>query len=402
MLWLDIARRYMFSPKSHSVINIIAFVSVIAIAIPTAATIILLSMFGGLDSTIKEIYSTADADMEITSIRGKNFQQAAIDYNAIVAIDGVCGYTSYIEQSVIISTVGYRNAVTLRGIDTNYANVLTVNRHITKGSLESISRGDILAGSTIAGSLGIYNAIGAEVELSALNRSDISSMLPMSGVTRMKSSLGGIISANAELDAKLVLMELTRTQELLNSPGMVTHVALDIEDGVNIPRIKREIKAVVGDSFEVKTREEKNASMTHIMELEKFAIMLIGCFIAIIAAFSMVGSVVMLLTEKRGDIVILRAMGVNNKLIRRIFVGEGMLLSMSGTLIGIILGIGFCLLQLYYGLIKIEGNMVIDSYPIKIDALDVTIVALTMVCIGWIISQLTVRATLKKYKQHDE
>ena len=398
MLWLSFARRYMFSPKSHSVINIIAVVSIIAIAVPTAATIILLAMFGGLDKTIREIYATADADIEITSTQGQTFAQADIDYDAIANIEGVCNYTSYIEQSVIIATQSNRTAVTLRGIDSNYGKVLTTEKHIIDGSFESIQQGDVIAGVTIASTIGVYG-IGAEVELYALNRKQMSTLLPTSGLSRMKSHLGGVSMANADLDAKLVLVDIAKAQELLNHDGKITHIAIDLTEGADIEHVRHEIEGIVGEGFEVLTREEKNASLNDIMELEKFIILLIGCFIALIAAFSIVGSVVMLLTEKRRDITIIKAMGGNDTLIRRIFVGEGLLLTICGTLIGTILGVGFALLQEHFGLIKLEGNMVVENYPIDINIYDIILVALIMISIGYIISQLTVRTTLRRYKK---
>ena len=398
MLWLSFARRYMFSPKSHSVINIIAVVSIIAIAVPTAATIILLAMFGGLDKTIREIYATADADIEITSTQGQTFAQADIDYDAIANIEGVCNYTSYIEQSVIIATQSNRTAVTLRGIDSNYGKVLTTEKHIIDGSFESIQQGDVIAGVTIASTIGVYG-IGAEVELYALNRKQMSTLLPTSGLSRMKSHLGGVSMANADLDAKLVLIDIAKAQELLNHDGKITHIAIDLTEGTDIEHVRHEIEGIVGEGFEVLTREEKNASLNDIMELEKFIILLIGCFIALIAAFSIVGSVVMLLTEKRRDITIIKAMGGNDTLIRRIFVGEGLLLTICGTLIGTILGVGFALLQEHFGLIKLEGNMVVENYPIDINIYDIILVALIMISIGYLISQLTVRTTLRRYKK---
>ncbi len=397
-MWLNFARRYMFSPKSHSVINIIAVVSIIAIAVPTAATIILLAMFGGLDKTIREIYATADADIEITSTQGQTFAQADIDYDAIANIEGVCNYTSYIEQSVIIATQSNRTAVTLRGIDSNYGKVLTTEKHIIDGSFESIQQGDVIAGVTIASTIGVYG-IGAEVELYALNRKQMSTLLPTSGLSRMKSHLGGVSMANADLDAKLVLVDIAKAQELLNHDGKITHIAIDLTEGADIEHVRHEIEGIVGEGFEVLTREEKNASLNDIMELEKFIILLIGCFIALIAAFSIVGSVVMLLTEKRRDITIIKAMGGNDTLIRRIFVGEGLLLTICGTLIGTILGVGFALLQEHFGLIKLEGNMVVENYPVDINIYDIILVALIMISIGYLISQLTVRTTLRRYKK---
>lgn len=398
MLWFNFARRYMFSPKSHSVINIIAIVSVIAVAVPTAATVILLSMFGGLDKIIAEIYSSSDADMEITSLRGRTFDTSAIDYEALTEIEGIETYTTYLEQNVMIARGDQRVAATLRGVDSSYCDVLTVDDHIVAGDIESLTSGDILIGSTIAANLGIYGNIGSEVELYAMNRKQLSTMLPTSGISRKRTHLGGVVMANAELDAKFAIIELGHAQELLNHEGHITNIALKIAPNADMERIRREVEGVVGEKFEVRTREEKNASISEIMELEKFAIIVIGCFIALIAAFSIVGSVVMLITEKRRDISTLRAMGSNERLIRRIFVGEGMLLTICGTLLGLLLGIGFSLIQLYYGIIKIEGNMVVESYPVDINPLDIAIVAIIMLGTGWLISELTVRATLKRYR----
>ncbi|MBE6202372.1 MAG: ABC transporter permease [Rikenellaceae bacterium] len=398
MLWFNFARRYMFSPKSHSVINIIAMVSVIAVAVPTAATVILLAMFGGLDETIHKIYSSSDADMEITSLKGHTFERSAVDVDAIANIEGVEGYTTYLEQSIMIAHGEQRTPVTLRGVDGNYFDVLTLGDHIVMGNIESLASGDIIMGGTIAATLGLYNGIGAEVELYAMNRKQLSTMLPTSGVSRDKSRLGALFMANAELDAKYAIMDLSCAQQLLNHEGRITNIALRLDDDADVERIRRDIRAIVGDNFDVRTREEMNASMNEIMELEKFAIILIGCFIALIAAFSIVGSVVMLITEKRRDIATLHAMGANTALVRRIFVGEGMLLTLCGTLLGLLLGVAFSLIQLHYGIIKIEGNMVIESYPVAINPMDIIIVAIIMVATGWLISELSVRATLKRYK----
>jgi RNA polymerase sigma factor (sigma-70 family) len=191
-------------------------------------------------------------------------------------------------------------------------------------------------------------------------------------------------------------MDIEAAQRLLNHKGRITNISLNIAEGSDIERIQGEVQSVVGGDFQVVTREEKSASMIEIMELEKFVITLIGCFIALIAAFSIIGSVVMLMTEKRRDIATLRALGCDTALIRRIFVGEGMMLTVTGTAIGLLLGISFCLLQQHFGVIPIEGNMVVDSYPVEIEIYDIITVTIIMVAIGWLISRLTVGATLKR------
>ena len=395
MLWFSFARRYMFSPKSHSVINIIATVSVIAVAVPTAATVILLSMFAGLDRTIHDIYSSTDADIEIISCNGETFDSEAIDIAALSQIKGIKAQTAYIEQSVMIKGASERTVATLRGIDSHYCDVFTVDNYLAKGSMESIAQGSVIVGATVAHNIGVYD-IGAPMELYALNRKQVSTLLPTSGVTRHRATLGGVVVANAEIDAEMVLMDIEAAQRLLNHKGRITNISLNIAEGSDIERIQGEVQSVVGGDFQVVTREEKSASMIEIMELEKFVITLIGCFIALIAAFSIIGSVVMLMTEKRRDIATLRALGCDTALIRRIFVGEGMMLTVTGTAIGLLLGISFCLLQQHFGVIPIEGNMVVDSYPVEIEIYDIITVTIIMVAIGWLISRLTVGATLKR------
>ena len=154
------------------------------------------------------------------------------------------------------------------------------------------------------------------------------------------------------------------------------------------------MQEIVGEEFIVRTREEKSASMNALIRLERFAIILIGSFIAIIAAFAIVGAVVMLITDKRRDIATLRSMGAKNKLIRDIFIGEGMLLTLVGCVIGLVIGVGFSLGQQHFGWIKIPGNMVFESYPVELTALDTLLVVAIIIAAGWIISQITVRAKL--------
>ena len=395
MLWFSFARRYMFSSKSHSVINIISIVSVIAVAVPTAATIILLAMFGGLNKTIERLTATTDADIEITAARGQTFDQGAIDIEQLLAIDGVADYTAYLEQNVMASTSGHRSALTIRGIDDNYTAVLPIEGHIYYGEFEALQRGDIILGSTVAARIGAHN-VGSKVELYALNRKQVSSLLPTSALSHITTHLGGIAAVNAEIDASLALINLKRAQQLLNYEGKVSHIALRIEDSSNIGGVKSRIEQFVGQEFDVRTRDQKNVTMNEIMDMERFAIILIGAFIAIIATFSIVGSVVMLITDKRRDIATLRAMGARRSTINRIFIAEGLLLTTVGCGIGAIFGILFCIAQQSYGFIKIAGNMVIDSYPIYINIIDVVVVVLIVTLTGWAISRLTVIATIKK------
>ena len=388
MLWSHIARRYMFSPKSHSTINIIAAVSIIAVAIPTAAMIILLSMFNGLSSTIEELYSTIDADMEIVANEGQTFRCSAIDRDAIGSIEGISSMTFYLEQSVILSANGRRSTVQLRGIDTSYTDVFSLDSHIQYGNMKAIDRGDILLGSIAAGQISAHN-IGCEIEMFALNRKQVSTVLPMSGISHLKTHLGGIVITNADIDATLALISLPQAQQLLNYKDRVTTIALKTTPNADIEELRGMVQSMVGDDFRVITRNEKHASMNDIINMERFVIILIGSLIALVATFAMVGSVVML-------IAILKSMGASESLVRKIFTGEGMMLCGIGCAIGIAIGLTFCLLQQQLGIIRMPAEMVVEYYPVDIELIDTLLVAGVILCTGLLVTYISVKATLNR------
>lgn len=394
MLWFRFARRYMFSPKSHSVINIIASVSVLAVAIPTAAMIILMAMFDGLSSTVAEYNRAVDADIEIIPTRGLTFETDSLDIEHIRNTEGVVATTSYIEQSVMASANGRRTTVALRGVDSTYTDVITIDKHLVFGDFNALKRGDLIMSSTVASSLAIYST-STPIELYALNRKQISTLLPTSGISRYTTYLGGEVATNAENDASLAIGDLQRVQRLLNYNNRLSCIAIRVEQGADIEVVKSRLESIVGNNFEVRSRDSKNASINAILRIEKFAILLIGMLIATVAAFSIVGTVLMLITEKQSDIATLRAMGASKQLLVRIFAGEGMLLTITGCIIGTLLGVGFALGQQHYGWIKIPGNMLLESYPVDMSWGDVAMVNIIMIAIGLMISHLTVRAKLR-------
>lgn len=375
-------------------INIIAMVSMVAVAIPTAAMIILLAMFGGLSRTIETIYSAVDADIEIIANRGQTFSSNAVDIELIRATEGVVAAAPYLEQSVMIATSSRRCTARLRGVDSTYMEVLPISDFVVRGSVDALSQGNILLGTAASGSLGIPN-VNYPVELYALNRKQLSTLLPTGGISRHSCQLGGVVSANAEIDATFAMVDIDIAEQLLNYEDKLSGVAIKVEDIEQIEGVKRVLQEIVGEHLTVRTREEKSVEMNSLIRLEKFAIILIGTFIAIIAAFAIVGAVVMLITDKRRDISTLRSMGASRGLIHKIFVGEGALLTLVGAAIGTTIGVGFSLGQEHFGWIKIPGNMVFESYPIELTAADTLLVLGIVIVAGLSISHLTVRARLR-------
>ena len=394
MLWSRFALRYMFSPKSHSVINIIAWVSLVAVAVPTAAMIILLAMFNGLTDSIEELNTAVDADIEVVVKRGQTFNKEAINLDSLREIEGVVCATPYIEQSVMASATGRQYPIRIRGVEPSYFDVMTLENFVARGSLDALTTGDMILGASLASSLGTYG-IGTEIELYALNRKQLSTLLPTSGISKHKTHLGAVISANNQINESVALIALDSAQELLNYANRISGIAIKIAPESNPKSIANKISTIAGEEFDILTRDRKNASVNAILRMEKFAIVLIGALIALVATFAIVGSVVMLMTEKRRDIATLYAIGASNRLIRNIFTGEGVLLSSAGTLLGAILGIGFTLIQKYWGVVKIPGGSILESYPVSLSATDVVIVIAIVMTMGTAISTLTVKSRLR-------
>ena len=395
MLWGKFARRYMFSPKSHSVINIIAWVSLIAVAVPTAAMVILVAVFDGLSETVAKLESAIDADIEVVARRGQTLRYEEVDTAQIANIEGVEAIAPYIEQSVMASSAGRRVTLELRGVDRSYFEVMDVAPLVEAGRLESIFSGDILLGTSLCSDLGAYG-IGTEIELYALNRKQISTLLPMSGISRMTTHLGGAVNGNNDISTTLAIAELGRVQRLLNYNDRVSAIAIRIAEGCDARRVATEIESVVGEEYKAVTRAEKNASINAILRMEKYAIVLIGALIILVATFSIVGAVIMLITEKQRDIHTLRALGAKRGLVNNIFVGEGVLLTAAGCLLGTIIGCAIALLQQHFKWVKIPGDSFLNGYPVSLNLWDVALIVAIVIVIGTIVSWATVRTRLKE------
>ncbi|MDE7128981.1 MAG: FtsX-like permease family protein [Alistipes sp.] len=403
MLWSKFARRYLLSRKSHSVINLIASISVISVAVPVAAMVVLLSIFNGLGKTVEQMYTAFDADITATPARGQTFDLATVDFGSLKEVNGVEAVTTYLEQMAVASFAGRRATLMLRGVDTSYTAVAPIDDYIVRGEWRTqgawIDGGDrreqlMVAGYGIAAELGMPQS-DSRIELYAVNRRQFSSLVPMSGVGRCRAMLAGIYMVNADLDSGFAMCDLSLAQELFNYPGRASHIAFAISDSGDENRIRRELQSVLGDGFEVRTRDEKNVSLVRIMTYEKRTIFIIAFMVTLVAAFAVVGSVVMLLTDKRRDIATLRALGAPWSMIRRIFIGEGVLMTVIGGAAGIAAGLALCWAQSRFDLVTIPGGSPVGSYPVSVVAADIAVVAAAVVAVGYAVSSLTVRSVLK-------
>lgn len=397
MLSLLFARRYLFSKKSHSVINIIAGVSLLSVAIPVAAMIILLSVFNGFESLVKSMASTFDADLTVSAVRGSSFECERIDTLKISQIEGVEAVSFVAEQSVMLEYKGRQMTASLRGVDDNYTSVLEIDKAISSGRY-LVRLGDydrLVLGRGVAHTLGL-RSLAEPVNIYSLRRNSFSTLLPIDGYKSCEAEVEGIFSLDAEAEQRYILGSLRQARQLFEMPSAATALVVRCGDK-ELDRVKSEIEQIVGEEFEVKSRYQLDPTFYDIMTYEKWGIFFISLMVLIIAAFSIVGTLSMLIIEKRDEQITLRAMGADHRLITRIFIGEGLLIGAIGGAIGIAIGVGVTLAQQHLGIVKLPvESFAVRSYPVELRIADLVAVIVAYIGVVGVISTLTTLKMIPK------
>ena len=394
--WL-FARRYLFSRKSHSVVNIIACVSTLAVAMPVAAMIILLSVFNGFESLVRRMSSLFDADITVTAAEGDSFAVGDVDMVALGQTGGVTACSLTASQSVLVSFGGRRATAELKGVDEDYFDVVPIETAVTAGEID-VQLGDLdfaVAGQGVAYTLGIRSLADADIDIYALNRNSFSSVLPLGNYRRREIPVRGIFALDAQTDSRYVLTSLRAAQQLTGYQGRATAVEI-AASGADAAAVARRVARVTGDSFRVRTREEKNAAVYGIMRTEKWGIFFISLLVLVVASFSIVGTLAMLIIEKRDDMRTLAAMGADRGFIRSIFMGEGTLVCTAGAAAGLVLGLAACVAQQQLGLITIPAQtFLVSDYPVEVRAWDIVTVVAAMALVTRGVCRLTVTAMIR-------
>ena len=313
------ARRYFFSKKSHSVINLIAGVSVVSVAVPVAAMIVLLSVFNGFEQLVRSMNSHFDADLTLTPREGQTFGIESLDTAALRRLPGVEAVSLALEQSALMEYRGRQAMVTVRGVADGYDRVVPVAECITAGDY-AVRLGDLdrlVVGRGVAYELGLRSLGESDGVLYALRRTGFSSLLPVEGYTRRQAEVAGVFAADAQTDGRYLFTSLRLAQELFSYPDRASAAVVRVARGARPEEVKRRVAEAAGGAFEVRTRDELNASFYTIMQYEKWGIFLISLLVLVIASFSIVGTVVMLVLDKRPEFVALGAMGADRRAGRR-------------------------------------------------------------------------------------
>lgn len=401
-----IARRYLFAKKSHNVINIISAISAIGMAIGTAALIIILSIYNGFDSLVKSMLSNVEPDLLITPAEGKTFVPQGDAYDWIYDQESVMNMCCVLEENVFIDYDGHQGLAVAKGVDVIYEQESPLRGHLKEGTF-NLHRGDVrlaCVGAGLAYEMGISPRFVAPIEIYYPSRTrSISLSNPAASLESIKVYPSGIFNINNEIDSKYIILPIEAMQELLEYEGDVASgVEIRLAEGCpqsELRRLQKEISVRLGDGFRVSDRFQQNETLYKMMRYEKLSIYLILVFIIIIIAFNIFGSLSMLIIEKRGDIMTLRSMGAQDRMLRQVFVLEGWMISLFGLAAGLAIGIAFALVQQHFGLIKMPGNFTVQAYPVILSWKDILAAAAGVALIGYIIALLPVASFYRKEKR---
>lgn len=394
---LFIAGRYLFAKKSHNVINIISAISAIGMAVGTAALVIILSVYNGFDSLVKDTLGNIEPDILVTPAEGKSFVPDGKVLDNLRDHPGITGVCCVIQENVFIDYEEHQGIAKAKGVEASYEGNTPLSSHMVQGTF-SLHKGDLpqmVVGSGLAYKLGINTGFLSPARVCYPVRDRKFSMAnPMASLQSVKVRPSGVFSVNQQIDDEMVILPIEQMRELLGYDDEITGVEIRIEDGRQTKAMVKEVEAFFGAGFKVADRFRQNPSLYKMMIYEKAAIYAILIFIIIIIAFNIFGSLTMLIIEKQDDIATFRSMGATQWLIRRIFTLEGWMISLLGLSAGLVIGIGFALLQQRFGFIKMPGSFLVSSYPVILQWSDIVATAAGVALIGYLIALIPVRKNI--------
>ena len=399
-----IARRYLFAKKSQNAINIILMISVCNVVVATTALVCVLSVLNGFMDLAESMFSNFDPELKITPAKGKVFDPNTAVFQLIRAMPEIEVCTEVVEETVLVRYHDRQVVAVAKGVSDNFRQMVTIDSMLINGEF-SLRDGDVngsVLGIGLSSSLGIRAGFVDPLEIFVpvrdrrVNMSNIASLFNLD-----YAFITGEFCVNqAVYDEKYMIFPVDLLRDMLNYETEVSALEMKLKPQAQIKTVKRQIRTLLGDDFRVQDRYEQQEATYKMIQLEKWMTFLILAFILTIALFNVVGSLSMLMIEKQEDVRMLRSMGADDRLIRRIFLFEGSMIPTFGALIGIVIGVLLCLIQQTFGLIKLgsaAGAFVSDNYPVKVSPVDLPLIFMTVCAIGLLTAWYPVRYLGKKW-----
>jgi lipoprotein-releasing system permease protein len=403
-----IARRYLISKKSRNAINIISLISVLGVATGTAALVIILSVFNGFEDLIKRLNNSFDPDIKIEAVYGKTFKADSSLIKKIELIDFVEAYSFCLEESAMLQYDDNQMIATIKGVDENFINVSGLDTMIVSGEfiMEFYGATTAVIGRGISYNLQVHPDFSAPISIYVPSRtrqtrgnfSDAADNL-----NRIHVYAGGIFAIQQEYDSKYVLLPIDAARDLLEYDNDVSSLELKLKPGTSSSSAVKQIESVLGEDFSVKDRNRQHEYAYKIMKAEKWTIFMILIFILLIASFNVIGSLTMLIIDKKADIIILKSMGADNSLIRKIFFYQGVFICLAGAIAGVAIGALVSWTQMKYGIVSLgtTGSFIIDAYPVFVKPMDILYIFVSVMIIGVLAAWYPVRYITKRFVSVD-
>lgn len=393
-----IAKRYLFSRKKMHAINIISGISMFGVLIGSAALIIILSVYNGFEEVILSLYSNFTPEIKIEPRLGKTFDPNTAYFSTLQHDGRVFSYTTVLQEKAVIKSGGKPFIGTIKGVSDDFLKNQQLDSIVQSGSFTLKADGHYFAviGSAIQSSLSInIHDQFSPLEIYSPQRGIGNGLNPLDEFVVRSISPSGVFAVGPDFD-DVAIAPLEFVRDLLDQPKNVSSIEINYKKGTDLAAVQQAIQDKIGGTFTVKNRIQQNTELYKTLNYERWFIFMILTFVLIIAIFNIIGSLTMLVIEKRKDIAILTSLGANKQLIQGIFFFEGMMISIIGCITGIVLGLIFCILQQRYGLVKMGSRMsVLDAYPISLRLSDFGLVFLTVVAIAVIASGISARLSIK-------
>jgi lipoprotein-releasing system permease protein len=391
-----IARRYLVSRKSANIVNLISAISVVGVAIGTMALVVVLSAFNGIDAFIEGMLSNFDPDLKITVAQGKSFSLVDADFESVKELPGVVSFAEVVEENAMLSYEGRLKYGVVKGVETDYASFSGLDSVMIDGEffLKKGSQNYAVIGEGVRYEMSIGLSFVSPIYVNVPRRDFKNRMNLDQSLNRGHVFPAGSFSVEQEIDSKYILVPLDFARSLFEMEGQLTSLELKLKEDADLKKVKASIQQLLGEQFVVQDRYEQHEFLYRVMRSEKWSSFLILSFILVIASFNLLGSLTMIIIDKKDDIKILGSMGANKKLIRQIFLFQGWLVSFSGAVGGLILGVVLVWAQTRFELLKLpgDGSFALSAYPVDLQTIDVSATFLIVLCIGFFAAWYPVRS----------
>ncbi len=394
------AKRYLFAKKKHNAVNIITGISILGVVVATAALIISLSVFNGFQDLFRKQSSTFDPDIKILPVNGKVFDKGLEPVQTALLMKGIDEYSYVLEEDAMFKYRGKEYIATLKGVDGNFTGVSGLDTMIYEGDfmLKQKSLDFAVVGGGVAYHLGVQLNLIDVLKVYVPDRLARPGSNPMKAFRNDYLILAGTFRVTADIDSKYVIVPIDFISDLLGYKNKVSAIEIKLKPDADVDEVRDMLMSILGDSFKVLDRYQQQESVYAAMRAEKLMIFVILIFILVIATFNIIGSTVMLIIEKKDNILTLFKLGMQRNAAIKLFAIESSVVIFLGSMIGLLIGLLFCFIQQEFGIISLSNNggFLVDNYPVRILLSDIFIITLCVNVVGAIICLLPIRVIIRR------